>query len=271
MIETLKANLETLKRENPLVLNITNMVVTNITANALLAIGASPVMAFEKDEIKDMTAISKSLVINIGTLTKEHVKAMYAAIEKANELSIPVILDPVGVGATPYRNKIAYEITNNFKLDAIRGNASEIANLAGSSIQTKGVDSSGNIDNIQELSKELANRLNCVVATSGKTDIITDSKTTYGVQNGDVMLTKITGSGCISTSIMGAFLASNRNHLNACLTAAVLVGISGEMAANKAKGLGSFQIEFFDNLSLFESEYFNKAKIEILENKKQAL
>lgn len=265
MINSFRNNLRLLKEKNPLILNITNVVVTNITANALLAIGASPVMAYEKDEIKDMTAISNALVINIGTLTREFMETSFTAIETANRLSIPVIFDPVGVGATAYRNEAAKEILNNFKINAIRGNASEIANLSGYSAKTKGVDSAeDNILQIKELSCLLSQKHNCIVCASGKEDIITDSKTTYGVKNGNIMLTKITGSGCISTSVMGAFMAVGNNFLTACTAAATMVGISGEIASKNAKGLGHFQIEFFDNLSLFNENSFESAKVNLL-------
>ncbi len=264
MIKVLEDNLQSLKKENPLILNITNVVVTNITANALLAVGASPVMAYEKQEIEEMTSISKALVINIGTLTKELVQTMFTAVKKANDLSIPVIFDPVGVGATAYRNQTANDIINNFRIDAIRGNASEIANLAGSSIKTKGVDADSEVDDIIDLSCNLAQKHQCVVCASGACDIITDSKTTYGVKNGDILLTKITGSGCISTSVMGAFMSVDSNFLTACLTGAVMVGTAGEIAGRKSKGLGQFQTEFFDNLSLFGKEHLKLAKIEIL-------
>ena len=264
MIKILEDNLQSLRRENPLILNITNVVVTNITANALLAIGASPVMAYEEEEIEEMTSISKALVVNIGTLTKELVQTTFTAIKKANDLSIPVIFDPVGVGATTYRSKVAHDIINNFKIDAIRGNSSEIANLSGFSIKTKGVDADGEVGEIVDLSCDLAQKHQCVVCASGARDIITDSKTTYGVKNGDIMLTKITGSGCISTAVMGAFMSVDSDILTACLTGAVMVGIAGEIAGSRSKGQGQFQTAFFDNLSLFDKENLKLSKIDIL-------
>jgi len=171
-----KENIRKLREKNPLILNITNVVVTNITANALLAIGSSPVMSYEKEEIADMVSISDCLVINIGTLTKDIVETMFIAIEKANNLNIPVIFDPVGAGATRYRNEISKEILNNFKIDAIRGNVSEIANLAGLKIKTQGVDSRASVKNIVDLTKVLSEKHNCIVCVSGAVDTITDSK-----------------------------------------------------------------------------------------------
>jgi len=256
-----KKNIEKLREENPLILNITNLVVTNITANALLAIGASPVMAFAKEEIEDMVSISQAVVINIGTLTKDVVEAMFLAINKANKLGIPVIFDPVGAGATKYRNEISSKIMEEFKIDIVRGNASEIANIAGEKIKTKGVDSTEGVDNIVQLAKLGAKKYGCTVCVSGKNDIVTNADETYLISNGDIALTKITGSGCISTAIIGAFAAIDKNFISACVTGALIVGISGEKAAKTSKGLGSFQVNFFDNLSNFDKKYMDSAKI----------
>ena len=256
-----KKNIETLRQKNPLVLNITNLVVTNITANALLAVGASPVMAFAKEEIEEMVSIAQAVVINIGTLTKDVVEAMFLAINKANKLGIPVIFDPVGAGATKYRNEISRKIMEEFKIDIIRGNASEIANIAGEKIKTKGVDSTEGIDNIVQLAKLAATKYGCTVCVSGKNDTVTNADETYLVSNGDIALTKITGSGCISTAIIGAFAAVDKNFVSACVTGALIVGISGEKAAKTAKGLGSFQVNFFDNLSNLNEKYIEGAKI----------
>jgi len=257
-----RKNIETLRQKNPLVLNITNLVVTNITANALLAVGASPVMAFAKEEIEDMVSIAQAVVINIGTLTKDFVDAMFLAINKANTLGIPVIFDPVGAGATRYRNEISSKIMEEFKIDILRGNASEIANIAGEKIKTKGVDSTEGVDNIVQLAKSAATKYGCTVCVSGKNDIVTNADETYSISNGDIALTKITGSGCISTAIIGAYAAVDRNFISSCVTAALIVGISGEKAAKASKGLGSFQVNFFDNLSNVSEKFIDSAKIE---------
>ncbi len=263
-LKRVKKNIEKIRESNPLVMNITNLVVTNITANALLAIGASPVMAFEKMEMVDMVSISQSLVINIGTLTKDVVESMFLAMKKANEISIPIVFDPVGVGATDYRNEISEKILNDFKIDIVRGNASEISNLVGAKVKTKGVDAYGHIDNIVEFANGLANRCGCVVCVSGAKDVITNGKKTVYVLNGDIALTKITGSGCISTAIIGAFAAVDNDFFSASLSGALIVGIAGELASKSCKGLGSFQVSLFDNLSIFDETYLENARINIV-------
>ncbi len=260
MLENAKRSMEKLRNNNPLVLNITNLVVTNITANALLAVGVSPVMAFEDTEIKDMVSISQAVVINIGTLTKSVVKTMFTAIEKANELNIPVVFDPVGAGATRYRNEVSNQIMNDFNIDIVRGNASEIANIAGRTVQTKGVDSAS-VDNVVQLAKSVADKYSCTVCVSGQNDIVTNGKNTHSVANGDVALTKITGSGCILTAIIGSLAAIEKDYATACVAGCLIVGISGERAAASSKGLGSFQVDFFDNLSNFDKTFMNEAKI----------
>lgn len=257
-LSDLSSDLELLKKKNPLVHNITNVVVTNVTANALLAIGASPIMAYAKEEMKDIITISDALVLNIGTLTKEVIDVMLLAGRYANEKDIPVIFDPVGAGASSLRNDASKEIISNIKLSIIRGNESEIANLNGIKLETKGVDSKGRVEDKIGLAKEFALKVSSTVCISGKEDVISDGKNVFSVKNGDEVLTKMTGSGCMSSSIMGAFAAIDRNYFKASLTGAVLVGICGELAALKSKLSGSFQTEFFNNLSAFNPDMLNR-------------
>lgn len=252
--------LKAIKEKKPLVYNITNYVVTNISANALLSIGASPIMSFAKQEAKDLINISYALLINMGTPTKKIVETMLIAGKSANEKGIPVIFDPVGVGASQFRNDIANQILSETKVDIVKGNASEIANLAGIKIQTKGVDSDEDISYIPNITKDLAKKLNCVVCATGKTDIISDGNKTYICENGDIALTKITGSGCILGSIMGATASVCKDYLQAALTACLMLGISSEIAVSKTQLLGSFQVELFNALSSFKSQDFNSAR-----------
>ncbi len=257
-VNDLSKNLELLKKQNPLVHNITNMVVTNVTANALLAIGASPIMAYAKEEMEDIISISNSLVLNIGTLTKDLIDVMIFAGSCANKKNIPVIFDPVGAGASCLRNDASKEIMANVKLSIIRGNESEIANLSGIKLKTKGVDSAGHVEDKKTLAKELSLKTSSVICVSGKEDVISDGFTAYSVHNGDILLTKMTGAGCISSSVMGAFASIDNNYLKAGLTGAVLIGICGERAALKSRLSGSFQLEFFNNLSAFDSNMLSK-------------
>ena len=262
-VDDLSSNLELLKKHNPLVHNITNVVVTNVTANAILAIGASPIMAYAKEEMEDIIAISDALVLNIGTLTKDIIDVMLLAGKYADKKNIPVIFDPVGAGASGLRNDASKEIILNIKLAIIRGNESEIANLYGIKLETKGVDSKGHVEDKIGLAKELALKVFSTVCISGKEDIISDGSNVFSVKNGDAALTKMTGAGCISSSVMGAFVAIDKNYAKASLTGAVLIGICGELAALKSKLSGSFQVEFFNNLSSFNSDILHKyAKFE---------
>lgn len=260
LLDGIADNLDKIKATNPLVHNITNIVVANITANALIAIGASPIMAHAKEEVAQMVGISKALVLNIGTLSESIVESMLIAGKEANRLNIPVILDPVGAGATEYRNSVVKKIAREIKLSAVRGNASEIANMSGVQMQTKGVDSTGEVKNIIDISKSLANNLNCTVCASGAEDIATDGKETYLIKNGDIMLTKITGSGCISTALMGAFLCVDDNPLRAVVSGAVFMGICGELAAKISTLQGIFQVALFNELSDFGKDKLSLAR-----------
>lgn len=244
----LAVDLTLVKQQSPLVHNITNYVVMNNTANALLAIGASPVMAHAVEEVKDMVAIASALVINMGTLSEKWVEAMLIGGEAANEKGIPVVFDPVGVGATPYRNQVAALIIKQCKPSIIRGNASEIMALAKENISTKGVDSTASSNNALEGAKRLAKETAAVVVISGEEDFITDGNIVYSVKNGSPLMPKVTGMGCTATAIVGAFAAVNNNMLVAAACAMATMGVAGEIAAQQAKGPGTMQLHFIDAL-----------------------
>jgi hydroxyethylthiazole kinase len=255
---------ETLKKvraQNPLVHNITNVVVTNWTANGLLALGASPVMAYAAEEVADMARIASALVLNIGTLNSVTVEAMILAGKAANEQGVPVIFDPVGAGATSYRTETAHKIMNEVKVSVIRGNAAEIANVAGEAWEIKGVDAGSANGDIVELAISTARKLNTIVAITGKTDVISDGETTYTVSNGHPLLTKVTGTGCLLTSVIGAFAGVENNVLEASTAALVVYGIAAEKAAciTADQGPGSFQIEFLNQLSKVSANDIQKA------------
>lgn len=240
---------------NPLIHNITNIVVANFSANGLLALGASPVMADAVEEVADMAKVAKAVVLNMGTLNRETVEAMVIAGKSANEHDIPVVFDPVGVGATPFRTQAAQKLVQEVKLAIIRGNAAEIANLIGEQWDIKGVDAGSSSGNIIELTILAAKRLNTVVVVTGKDDIISDGTTTYVVHNGHPILTKVTGTGCLLSAVVGALAAVEKNGLEAATSALVFYGVAAEIAANRTdeKGPGSFQIEFLNQLSLVSS------------------
>ncbi|ALA68788.1 hydroxyethylthiazole kinase [Geobacillus stearothermophilus 10] len=243
--------LERVREENPLVHNITNVVVTNFTANGLLALGASPVMAYAKEEVGEMAKLAGALVLNIGTLNDQEVEAMLVAGQAANEAGVPVIFDPVGAGATRYRTETARRIAEQVKLAVIRGNAAEIANMIGEAWAIKGVDAGGGSGDRVALAKRAAEQLGAVVAITGKEDVVADGQTTYLIQNGHPLLTKVTGAGCLLTSVVGAFAAVERDAAAAAVAALVYYGVAAEQAAAKAgeRGPGSFQTAFLDALA----------------------
>jgi len=247
-ITKLTADLHFVREKSPLVHNITNYVVMNNTANALLAIGASPVMAHSIHEVKEMVAIASSLVLNIGTLSDEWVKAMVLAGKAANKKGIPVIFDPVGAGATSYRTKICLEIIEECKPAIIRGNASEIMALISSQNKTKGVDSIAISASAIDAAKSLAKQSGAVVVISGAIDYITDGERLTEVHNGSVLMTKVTGLGCTATAITGAFAAINSDYFVAATHAMAIMGVAGELAALKSEGPGTMQMHFLDEL-----------------------
>jgi len=244
----LTADLDLVRAKSPLVHNITNYVVMNNTANALLAIGASPVMAHAVNEVEEMVAIASSLVINIGTLSDQWIKAMLLAGNAAHKKGIPVIFDPVGAGATAYRTKTCLQIIDECKPSIIRGNASEIMALVNSQSQTKGVDSIATSDSAVDAAKLLATKTAAVVVISGPVDYITDGNRIAEVKNGSVMMTKVTGLGCTATAITGAFAAINSNYFVAATHSMAIMGIAGQLAAAKSEGPGTMQLYFLDQL-----------------------
>lgn len=244
----LRSDLKLVREKSPLVHNITNYVVMNNTANALLAIGASPVMAHAVEEVKDMVANASVLVINMGTLSEKWVDAMLLAGKAAKEKEIPLVFDPVGVGATPYRNQVAASIVNICKPSIIRGNASEIMSLAKEKATTKGVDSTASSNTALEAAIRLAKDTGAIVVISGKEDFITDGQTVRSVKNGSTLMSKVTGMGCTATAIVGAFAAVNPDLLAAATHAMTVMGVAGELAAQKAEGPGTMQLHFLDAL-----------------------
>ena len=231
----------------PLVHNITNFVVMNNTANALLAIGASPVMAHAVEEVEDLVGLSGALVINIGTLSVDWIAAMHLAAARAGQAGVPWVLDPVGVGATRYRNETAAELTRR-NPSVIRGNASEVMALAGAAAVTKGVDSTASSSDSLGLAQRLASSTGGVVAVTGATDYITDGIRVHAVSNGHPMMARVTGLGCTASALVGAFLAVEKDALWATTFALAAFGVAGEIAAEKSAGPGSLQVAILDAL-----------------------
>ena len=246
--DVLSAAIAAVRTQSPLVHNITNYVVMNNSANALLAIGASPVMAHWVSEMEEMTAIAGALVINIGTLDDKWIEGMIAAGKAANKRGTPIVLDPVGAGATSQRTKAAWEIINLCHPTIIRGNGSEIMALVDAGIKSKGVDSSASSDDALEAARKLASETGAVVVISGETDYITNGNEVYTVEGGHPIMTSVTGMGCTSTALVGAFAAVEPNAMVAATAAMAVMSLVGERAAANARGNGSMQVQFLDEL-----------------------
>ena len=254
----------TVKKIAPLVHSITNFVVMNNTANALLAAGASPIMAHCHAEMEDMVSISGALVINIGTLDEYWVQSMRLAINQANKLGKPWVLDPVGAGASPYRNEVLQELTA-MRPTVIRGNASEIMALAKwRNTQTKGVDSTHESDDAIAAAKMLAHQFGSVVCISGATDIIIYNAQIVKIQNGSSLMQQVTGMGCTATALIGAFVSVDPNNaFLATASAMALMGVAGEIAAKISAGPGSLQLNLLDTLyNLEESDFMSVIKLQ---------
>jgi hydroxyethylthiazole kinase len=253
------ADLAAVRERKPLVHQITNYVVMNETANATLALGALPVMAHAREEVEEMAALASALVINIGTLSPPWVEAMVAAGRAANGTGVPVVLDPVGAGATSYRTETARRLLDELELAVVRGNAAEIATLAGRDAEIRGVESIAASDSAAELARAAAQELGAVVAVTGAVDHVSDGGRTIAIENGDPLLATITGSGCMATAITGCFLAvRGREPLAAATEALVTFGVAGEDAAREATGPGSFHAALYDALYALDPETLDR-------------
>ena len=256
-------NLRAVRKRKPLVHNITNFVVMNITANALLAMGASPVMAHAIDEVEEMVSLADALVLNIGTLTGEWVTAMIVAGRKATEKKIPIVLDPVGAGATRLRTESARKILSQTRVSVLRGNASEILSLQNENSRTKGVDAVHGVDEAARTAGTLATELDTTLAITGPIDLITDGRRVVRVANGHPLMASVTGTGCTATAAVGAFLTVDPEPVSAAATALAYFGLAGEMAGESAAAPGSFMIKMLDALFTITPEQLQRGcKIE---------
>ncbi|HZD61003.1 MAG TPA: hydroxyethylthiazole kinase [Anaerolineae bacterium] len=266
MIKGITEDLKRIKEEKPLIHHITNLVVMNETANVTLCLGALPVMAHAKEEVAEMVGFAGALLLNIGTLTTELVDSMVIAGRRANELGVPVILDPVGAGATKLRTDASRRILNEIDISVIRGNSAEIGILAGAGGEIKGVEAVGKNEEIAEVARSLAIREKCVVSVTGPEDIITDGEKIALVRNGDPMMAMITGTGCMSTTVTAGFAAVQKDYFKAAIGALVTFGIAGEHAAANTKGKpGSFHAALYD--AVYEVDYdmiMKEAEIELI-------
>lgn len=246
--EAAARNLAAVRKKNPLIHNITNFVVMNSTANALLAMGASPVMAHAPNEVEEMVSFAGALVLNIGTLTDQWVESMLKAGAKATAQGIPVVLDPVGSGATALRTEAAQKIIANTRVRVIRGNASEVLSLQRDDTKTKGVDAIHSVEDAAEAATTLSRQLDTALAITGPVDLVTDGKRQIRVSNGHPLMGYVTGTGCAATAAIGAFLAVDPDPVSATATALAYFGLAGEVAGQAADAPGSFWVQLLDAL-----------------------
>jgi hydroxyethylthiazole kinase len=254
------STLRRLRQVTPLVHNITNYVAMDVSANALLAVGAAPAMVHALEEVEEFVAISHTLVVNIGTLSPEWVKAMHRAADRAVALGKPWVLDPVGAGATRYRTDTARELAGR-RPTVIRGNASEILAVAGGVEGTRGVDSAHGSDDALATARALAARLGCVVAVTGAVDYVTDGTRTLSVANGHEMMTRVTALGCSATALVGAFLAAHDDAVFAAAAALAVIGVAGEIAARDAAGPGTLRQRLLDALYAMDEAALKDARV----------
>jgi hydroxyethylthiazole kinase len=245
--------LRTLRERKPLVHQITNYVVMNETANATLSLGALPVMAHAREEVEEMTRLAGALVINIGTLSPHWVEAMVIAGKTANAIDVPVVLDPVGAGATTYRTETARRILDEVDVAVLRGNAGEVATLVGVEAEVRGVESMAIGGEPADLARAAAQNLGLVASVTGPVDHVSDGERVLAVANGHELLGAVSGTGCMSSAITGCYLAAKKEDpLAAAAEALAAFGVAGEDAARDAKGPGSFHVNLYDALAALD-------------------
>jgi hydroxyethylthiazole kinase len=250
---TVAGCLAEIRRRRPLIHNITNLVVTNSTANALLAVGASPAMVEGADEVEEFVAISDALVINLGTMNADRAAAIRLAVTAAQRLGKPWVLDPVAVGVVRYRSRLARDLLQHAPT-AIRGNASEIISLEGREDgMARGVDSSASSEAAVAAAQRLARETGAAVAVTGAVDYVTDGAQVISIHNGDPLMARVTGMGCTATAIIGACLAVESDRLAATVHGLAIIAVAGELAAARARGPGSLQLEVLDMLQQIDA------------------
>ncbi|NLL94585.1 MAG: hydroxyethylthiazole kinase [Thermoplasmatales archaeon] len=259
-MEPASAMMARVRERNPLVHQITNYVTVNLCANATICAGASPIMTDAPEDALDIARVSSALVLNIGTLNPGIIESMIKAGKVANGAGVPVVLDPVGAGATPYRTECSEKIIREVKVSVIKGNGGEIGTLAGMGGEMKGVDSEsgGNVEAVRKLAK----RTGAVVSMSGPTDYVSDGKTTYSIEGGHVWLSRVSGSGCALAAVTGAYVAANGVSAASAANACALFSVAAEIAAAESNGPGTFPAAFLDALHGMDGETLDeKARV----------
>ncbi len=255
--------LQSVREKRPLIHHLTNWVTIYDCAAVTRAVGALPVMAHAPEEVAQMTGIASALVLNIGTLTREFIDAMIIAGRAANKKGIPIVLDAVGTGATDLRTQESKRLLRELRISIIKGNAGEISTLAGTEAEVKGVESIRSGDPVK-VAQSLAKSSGSVIAITGREDIVSDGKKTYRILNGHEMMGKVVGTGCMAASVIGSFAAVERDYAKAAASALACFGIAGEIAAQTAKGPGTFKGAFFDALYNLKKEDIAKLRVDEL-------
>ena len=262
ILQSIADNLQGIRDKKPLIHHITNYVTVNDCANITLAIGASPVMADDMGEVEEMVSFAAALVLNMGTLNSRTIESMLAAGKKARQMGIPVIFDPVGVGATKLRRVTAEKIIREVCPSVIRGNMSEIKIIAGFQASIKGVDSVASVEDGEQVALELSHKLASVIAITGKQDIIAQDDKIVRINNGHPMLSQVTGTGCMATSLIGCFCGATADYFTGAVAGIMTMGLAGELAQHSlqaGEGIGTFRMRLFDVVSTMTPEIFIKA------------
>lgn len=254
-----------IREKKPIVYQITNTVTINDCANVTLAIGASPIMSFCKEELEDILTFASTLVINIGTMDKNMRDIVVVAGKIANRLGKPVVLDPVGAGATKARKELIEKLISEVKFAVIKGNVAEIKTIYGMKNESnRGVDSVESSEDMEGVAKELAKKYGCVVAMTGKVDVITDGVRVAKIENGDIILGSVTGTGCMTGALIGSACGAYEDYFAGAVAMVSTMGIAGEKAKSLGKGNGSFRQIIMDSIYNMDEELFlESAKIKV--------
>ncbi|HPP74289.1 MAG TPA: hydroxyethylthiazole kinase [Armatimonadota bacterium] len=265
LVEKIAEDLSAIREKRPLVHSITNYVVMNETANATLCIGALPIMSHAKEEVEEMAGIAGALVLNIGTLSPDWIDAMELAGKRASEKNIPVILDPVGAGATKLRIDSSKRLLEKVRVSIVRGNAAELAALAGITSEVRGVESMGASETPVNIAKRFASAYGCTAAITGAVDVVSDGSRTAQISNGHVMMSKVVGTGCMSDVIVAAFASVETDTFTAAVGGLAAFGIAGELAASASGNRpGTFHLEMYNALyALTPEDILNRSRIEV--------
>jgi len=262
MISDIADLMESVRKKRPLVHHITNYVTVNDCANVTLCAGGSPVMTDSSKDIDEMVSFASAVVLNIGTLNERTIESMIQAGKTANRKGIPVILDPVGAGATAYRTETVWKIIDNVKVSIIKGNEGEIGFLAGAGGKVVGVDSEGMSGDKNNAAASLALRTGAVVAMTGREDTISDGKRTFVINNGHDLMGTVSGTGCMASSVVGCYAGTTEDMLIASISALAVFSVAGELAAVRSSGPGTFKVNLMDSMqNLSVKDVTSRAKV----------